>query len=76
MISVDKEKTKEHIALNYDIISILSDKVIVLLIELLLTNKAYLPVIFLYRKKILDILEFRIHTKYALAATYLLTYLY
>lgn len=51
IIYVDKEKAEEHIVSNYDIISILGNKVIVLLIELLLTNKAYLPVIYLYRKK-------------------------
>lgn len=73
LISIDKEKSENYIASNYDIISILGDKEIVLLIELLLTNKAYLPVIFIYRKTILDILEFRRNSKYALAATYLIT---
>lgn len=57
--------------MNYDVIKTLSDKQIVKIIEILLTANIYLPIVFLYRKEILLILEKAKSNKYSEAANYL-----
>ena len=71
LASVDKEEAEKYSIMNYDVIKTMSDKQIVKIIEILLTANIYLPIVFLYRKKILFILEKAKSNKYSEAANYL-----
>ncbi|NCD04481.1 MAG: hypothetical protein EOL97_00015 [Spirochaetia bacterium] len=71
LASVDKEEAEKYSIMNYDVIKTLSDKQIVKIIEILLTANIYLPIVFLYRKEILLILEKAKSNKYSEAANYL-----